>query len=485
MENIKKAFTQTITKALAVLLIAIMLLTYTEFFSNAENEVYNHECYLKEHFSWIQEDNTEVSDYPKNPFGSCSYVAMSLLLSYYDAYWDDRFVPIDYEIIGEISPQSSKIWSDFHFTLENTEWEALIQENGWNLNEQGDKIEAAEVYSQFIQDHSDKYFQLYLLSLAIQEGYHDNELSYGLYPFEIVDFLEFYLYEKCGFNSNQVTVHELSESLTTTNEDLFDMAKEHIKSGFPVIYGGTKIELENVEWLSSIKDNVGGHALVGYDVTENEDDIILSYCWNGYDTTTFYKNEYKYFSSIIWLEINEDELPHTCSESYRNLADTRGYCICELYSKHPNHRHVSYYGGEECPMSSKNYTCYCGELITASHTYNIEAYSSTQHWIECACGAKSQLWDHDIAYTHTSVTHSGACECGYTIVDQPHQFTEFTNISNLYHKAYCTCGYYRNEMHVTRSINNRYSECTICGAVFDMWSTPTIKGENDPPKEME
>ena len=36
-------------------------------------------------------------DVPANIHGSCGYVALCMMLSFYDFYWDDRFIDIEYE----------------------------------------------------------------------------------------------------------------------------------------------------------------------------------------------------------------------------------------------------------------------------------------------------------------------------------------------------------------------------------------------------
>ena len=175
-----------------------------------DESIAEHSSCVKEHFNWIQSESYlepgEGDDdynplYPSNNIGSCSYVALSLLLSFYDAYWDDRFVPNAYETMGVIDPTNGEISEDFHFTLENREWRNFRTERGIDL-----QTEEAEIaYAQFIQENSDEYLQMYLLSLAIDQGFHEDELVYGLKAYEIIDFLEFYLYDICGFTEDEAT----------------------------------------------------------------------------------------------------------------------------------------------------------------------------------------------------------------------------------------------------------------------------------------
>ena len=90
-----------VRKILTSLIVASLLLCIGVICSNAE-EYSTHDSCVEEHFNWVQDDWSDRSQYPENEYGSCSYVAISLLLSYYDAYWSDRFIPdqYDYETVN-------------------------------------------------------------------------------------------------------------------------------------------------------------------------------------------------------------------------------------------------------------------------------------------------------------------------------------------------------------------------------------------------
>ena len=95
-------------------IISALFICLSGVYSYAE-EYYTHTDFVSEHFEWVQDDgsgenNTIVSHYPENVVGSCAYTAMSLFLSFYDAYWDDRFVPDDYESVGCIDTETGEIW---------------------------------------------------------------------------------------------------------------------------------------------------------------------------------------------------------------------------------------------------------------------------------------------------------------------------------------------------------------------------------------
>ena len=139
-------------------------------------------------------------------------MAFSLLLSFYDAYWDDRFVPDNYETVGAINTTNGNIFRDFYFALENDDWNELKESSWWEEYSESDEklLAAQQAYSTFIRDNANKYFQLYLISLGINQRLHNNDntddgLTYGLTPNEMVAFLENYLYNICGFEENWFT----------------------------------------------------------------------------------------------------------------------------------------------------------------------------------------------------------------------------------------------------------------------------------------
>lgn len=89
-----------------------------------------------------------------NSHGSCSYVALAMLISFYDSYWNDLFIPEEYDV----EPISSFITypsADFSFPSFYAESPGILFEpsnevNSLSLNE----------YLLYVSTHSDIYFNL-------------------------------------------------------------------------------------------------------------------------------------------------------------------------------------------------------------------------------------------------------------------------------------------------------------------------------------
>ena len=444
----------------SVLMLLFVVLTY------ADENIQTHTSCVEEHFTWVQNE----AEYPENEIGNCPFVAFSLLLSFYDAYWDDRFVPDSYEMRGEIDPFSGEITSEFYFDIENDEWERIkIREGLTEFYNYPEKIEdAQEEYSNLIRNYGGEYFQLYLISLAKQWGYYgEDEYVYGMIESEMISFLERYLSEICGFPTGAVTVHCMGENLiSTTNEDVFNKTKEILSGNItsssgapimrgkaPVIVNGLRIGSEDEEMNKTFWQDTGSHTFLAYGLTVNEDgedDITVSYCYNGEETKTFRTMSFKYLSSIIWLEINPVVLSHKCSTSYFSPLTGDEYCVCQIYSDHPNHA-CNLPGNQQdpCPNSQSYVNCLCGQQINGYHTYSSTyEYSPDFHYSYCSCGYEYRE-PHTFEEVHDQQegSHYYRCDCGYE--GERHNFVSYRqylsldpndSMRNSYHIATCECG---------------------------------------------
>ena len=378
---------------------------------------------------------------------------MSLLLSYYDAYWHDDFVPDDIvpdnnadnnlESMGVIDTNTGEIISDFHLKLENNKWKTILDGSGINPKTAAGR----SLYGDFIDNYCNEYFNIYLTDLAIKQNLaiYDMLDFYGILGETLVNFLEFYLYEKCHFTEEQVTVHKMSAGLPNGRYDMFNQAVSVINSGFPVIYLGFESAIneneipENIQILP-ISNITKGHYLLGYDIIDT--DVVLSPCHNDEALTSFSQTDYKYTTSIIWLEINEEAFPHVCSTSYVDANDpNRTFCTCEIYRNHPNHVDSINNGAELCPVASENAICLCGRSMSGTHRYYMRQYNEYQHWFECPCGAMTTKEMHVKNFNEIlSNTHSWTCTCGYMVFDEPHSPNNCIMLNASYHSGTCSCG---------------------------------------------
>ena len=436
-------------------------------------DVVEHVSCVTEHFDWVQNERIEKEEhgevktygiYPENDVGSCFYVAMSLLLSFYDAYWDDRFVPDEYETMGTVDMANGAFLTDFHLQLENFAWKDIYENNGL---EQG-TTEFKNAYSEFIDNNADKFLQMYLISVALERGYYDWGFDYSMLAIQMVNFLEYYLYDLCGFTSDQIVVHREFVLLPSNKDELAETAVNVIGQGFPIIFCAADLfpSDSNSRW---IEDNVfAAHVLLGYDITEDGNDVVLSKCWNKEETTTLMSTVFDCVNSIIWLEINPEALPHQCSPSYKDRrSSSTTFCACQIYRDHPLHQCVSRTGGTQCTGEYSDSFCLCGQEVVVEHNYRWLKPSVDGHYRECDCGNKQSIEQHVWEYSNIqSETHTESCFCGYSQTKY-HDHKSCYSKTNVLHTVTCSCGKTYTENHNLERINVRYSVCMNCGYTRD------------------
>lgn len=476
----------------------------------------------KDHFDGLNKlIFTDELFVPPNPKGSCPYVAMSMFLSFYDTYWNERFVPDNLEWQnGEYDRSSDSLEYTFHEHDEASAW------NDYSGS-----------FKEFINNtnNQDTFLQPYLYSIGKSKLYHLLEPNnFGLNDQQMVNVLTDYLYNTCDFTTDEVTVNYLKDS----DDVLFAKMKEQIDKGFPVMFIGKKTADENAKNTSgTTNEGKIGHVMIAYSVEQNEgvEDIKLhlGYSYNSpYDWVN--TTEYQYLNAIIWLEVDEALLPHEHSYNYVESGTNTPLCACQIYESHPNHSSNHYYV-QKIDYSKHWQECCCGDSIIEeeSHNYSytyynaiqhkavcddceyetitphsyVEKNSKTQRWKECACGdivvlhyheyeylnlngnqhvATCTICDYSISENHmysnhekiSSTQHESSCVCGDTRTES-HAGFEYKSISNFKHEVYCKCGYLiGTSNHVMTTVGTR-NICTICGASFSNFSDITIKGAED------
>lgn len=367
---------------------------------------------LVDHFSNLTKSHANVykNRIPINTIGTCTHVAMSMLLSYYDSYWSDDFVAEEIEWDkGIYNSSTDKLSETFTASSEAYDW------NAWK-NAGGD-------FRSFAAANENTYLHPYMFEFANDEVIIDNLGIVGLLDFQVKNVLEAYLYDVCGFNENQVTVN-IQYAIIDGDDSLISTMKEQILNGNPVIFFGL-----NVDILPTQLDNdtmaLNGHAMIGYDVgvdAEGNDDIILHTGWSGNEDSRVSTTEYQYLNSIVWIEINEENLSHECAYNYTDTFTGSNMCACEIY---------------------------CGTHPSGTHTYRNDYVS------------------------YTSSGHIKACtRCGEEILES-HNVTSHIPYTNEWHKGICDCGYAKNLPHVVRPATGITGTCILCGATVTI-NGPTI-----------
>ncbi len=416
------------------------------FFASADNSdpVY---C-VSDHFSKLKYNYNGVLKYriPQNEIGTCTHVAMSMLLSFYDFYWNDSFVPTIYSADG-ISHQmgwENGVYNSTTNLVEET-FNAYPESSAWENWGDDQDFEGFAAYNEIY------YLQPYLMNIANNETINNEIGITGLLDCQVVDVLEEYLSRRQLGSNKGVTVHieygfPTAGNLNATRDTLFETIKTQINNGNPVIFLG----LEEIDVLPEFIDaddmGIYAHAMIAYDVVGEgaAEDILLHTGWNGDELQHFSTTPFQYLNSAIWLEIDEEKLPHQCVDKYYDIVTGDGFCACEVYADtHPGHI---------CTLS-ENYT----------------SYTSSGHYKSCVvCGKNGNVEYHNCTFIyHSSTQHQAICLCGYIGYENHGGYT-YTYLTSTRHKCICKCGYESTSAHVVSSGGGLAKRCIDCGGLVNL-----------------
>ena len=429
--------------------------------------------------------NLNGKNVPYNVTGSCGYVATSMLLAYYDAYWNDNFVANEYSNDSYLEDGvfiSSTIKSEAQSLIDNHD---EYVENGGNMEE----LEyLSSIYSDFFANNQNKgYLHLDLIRRGIDAGYYsgsdpNEEYSIGLNQIaKILDdyfdniFGTYRYYDPYGLNvilgqNPPIKIKILdSESRGNSHDEVVAKMYELLDMNIPVMYEGYRNNTRDGD--KSGKDDKEGHVLIAYDLEKDSNNNIVD-CkfhtgWSSPSTYLWEENKFNLNTSILWLEIDESRIPHVCSDNY--VIGNEKYCSCQVYGDlHPQHTHL-YDGLIPYDNDQHTYKCKWGCRIKEDHEL-IHKVNGDRHSWACECGYSYEEpyitvcqsinchvktyecgidyeMSHNPIYSSISDTHhNGTCECGYTF-DEEHSFEYETILVLGKHKKTCSCGYSIQESH--------------------------------------
>lgn len=308
---------------------------YDENGETYSSNITQYSSYMQSYF-----DNLTLN-FGKNYAGSCGYVAIELLLSYYDTYLCDSIVPAQYEV------HSSGVSKNFAHRRNSPGSVRDVSANPDNLTVQN-----------YLSSHIDSFkstsLHAKLVSIGDSLGYvNTNASSLGNMCLtdatKRVSILDTYLSTVAGFSSSDYDIHVTSDYGGNIPGHISDI-KSIIDNGEPAIISVGESSFG------------GGHACVAYDY-----DASGLYCHFGHGSakTHVHPGAYGYTftrGNAIWIEFH---LQHSHSDNYS-------------------------YGPD-----SLNQTAVCWDdtsvnATSAVHDYSYAAVSAALHSAICDCGNSYQ-----------------------------------------------------------------------------------------------
>ena len=261
----------------------------------SENSLYIDDYYSNHYFI------NSIENYGRNVKGSCTQLALAQLLSFIDTYWDDSFVPSQYEKNTYLNT------NEFDY---DTNAPGIYRESKDLVS----NLSTYDYYWNVVDEYSVSYFHLLIIKIGYEQfGYYnfnDSANPCGLYTGQINDIVDYYLYTYLGKTNSEVSISYSNES----SENNRDFIIEKVKNGIPVL---VRAEL-----------GMGGHAMVAYDYDENSDEIYFHAGWESnsrhYSEEQLEVIEYWDALSII----SNTSHVHTSNYIYQDVDAITDYCPC-------------------------------------------------------------------------------------------------------------------------------------------------------------
>lgn len=269
-----------------------------------ENDIRSYEYEYKQISSYNMVDYFKnLYEYsPNNNLGSCGYVSLIQLLSYYDTFINDNVIPSSYEqkntssLMFEKSIKSSPgVMRNQYYTSEFISYE-----------------EFCNYYSDSDLQSSFTLIQNEILKNDPNSEYNEFNHSIGLWNYQN-------MLSKFYQNNNFLNVETLSN---VTNKEYINNIKRYIDNGQPVVVHILKEDANG--------NQSGHHSVVAYDYDENY--IYANFGW-GISSThmPLLGGDYNYNVIYYIGTISLNDTTHYHSNNY--IINGEGYCGCNLNDK--------------------------------------------------------------------------------------------------------------------------------------------------------
>lgn len=300
------------------------------------SEIYSYQGdYMKAYF-----DNL-TSNFGYNENGSCGFIAVGMVLSYYDTYWNDNIIPEQYDV-----------------PCYATTGDFLSRRNSPGIRDDADELDSN---GNPIELNTENDFHLKLLSMANDAHAYGRNFP-NTYQFHRVNLLNYYLENvvklKKGYDYDIEAVTcevEDSDQCYVGQSDGTERQKtiEWIKEGYPVIV--------------AMETYYGGHIVVAYDYDEKEDEIYahLGFPGKTHEKLSEAAKIYGSLGSAMCLKFKANHYPKKpATDNYRCCDDTgswRGYAydstqINTRYNVDRTYQRLSYDANITIPSSTSTIT---------------------------------------------------------------------------------------------------------------------------------
>lgn len=402
---------------------------------------------------------------PTNNVGNCGYVGLTMLLSYYDTYWNGDIIPDIYNNPDEtvISALDDPIYdspgvTDFHADLFLDE--EMPEPNEKSEPDYIDKYDEMEreAYSHYLDQmfgHVSDTLISKFYELALNRSQH---WKYPIWDFQqkrnrkpsinVVGLQELtnrffidmgLLNGEAALETKRIYDYPQFSDIQDKRNALRNDAIEKLMHGQPILFQGTLSDDSKKEDPNARNNGGGGHIAVAYAYDEWTGYIIGHMGWKGTGTRMVPLDKaFETFDAFAFLDI-KDTMEFT-PKNYRFQWRGDRHAV-DLYS----HIHADELHRAKIDYGDSNYhalQCVCGDVCYEEHVFDkLVTLGQHTHAYECSCGAHSapQAHVYDEIEMIDEHNHALKCDCG-DVTYEGHVYDDVKRIDAQTHKAQCACG---------------------------------------------
>lgn len=258
--------------------------------SNINDGTYIDNTYASYYFSNLRDN------FGNNAFGSCGYVSIGMLLSFYDAYWDESFIANSYDVVSNYTIDRQPL-ADFYLVPSNADspgikFEPLSLFSGATV----------EDYLSIASENKDTYFQFKLFDLAKQHfgaiNFDEASGALGLSGEGIYELVDYYIHDYKGYSDSDVVVNLYN---TTSASQMKSYVISNINEGNPIIL------------VAKQPNTSKAHCVIAYDYNSSNREIYVHTGWrdenNGVALTHVSLSDIGYTDiiSAVTLDVNSEK----------------------------------------------------------------------------------------------------------------------------------------------------------------------------------
>ena len=392
------------------------------YIDNTLNAIYTPGIDNYENYMEIYYDNL-TNNLGKNYKGSCGYIAIGMLLSYYDAFLNDDIIPEQYDVNGEGIGTNLINWQDSPGIFKD-------EIDG------GENLSSIDYYD-VIKEQSEYSLHAKLIKIGHMLGYY-NYLSaspvattFGMLLATTNSYLKVFK----GYTCDQYDINYEYAIVPEEDNAVKNFVINNIQNNKPVLLAIQSINAENQK---------EGHVVIAYDYDEITDKIFCHFGWGADKTHVTPESEgFTLYKAAFTVDFN---LSFSHAYNYtenKGQSNEKTYCSC-YFSCHPEHEHS--YISVNSDYHTYSCNCVTQDRPMIEHFLYLSETNENGHKYKCTeCNYESELIEHNMRFYlyATPTQHGQRCvDCKYIDEDtlETHSYDYWVCESDTTHRSECTCG---------------------------------------------